>query len=192
MHLTPEIHSHDIDMPKATWWRRICNLPVMHSIVKFCRKLHRAGAYAKFGWSTHEWDHHEFIRLLNFKCKRMLTEFTENNFGTDPSGLREKSLKVCLRILKRLLSEDELHSSYMAAYNAHTRKYGLAETEFIPCEDNPNLSTMETTWSAVPEDQQEEAHDSLRAAFAADAAIRDRDAKWLFNIINKYYTYWWD
>ena len=72
---------------------------MFHAVRRFWKNLCRSVAYARFGWSNHDWDHTFFYAFLRFKLERMQKAF-ENDWTV--SKERTKSVRVAAKLAKRL------------------------------------------------------------------------------------------
>ena len=176
---------------KLRWWEYALYYPpvswVYFPVRRICRKLSRSWAYARVGWSNYDFDSGYVFELLIFKLKRLRRALLDEGHTVHDKATVQ-SLKLVTRLLIRLRDDD-----YSYFYGRHNAKWNPAKLgmSFEPIPDS-KLLNMVTFRDSLPEDQKQQEEIEVRQAFAADEAMRDRDARWCFNIMAKYYPYWWD
>lgn len=176
---------------KLQWWEYVLYYPPVSwayfPVRRIYRKLARSWAYARFGWSNYDFDSGYVFDLLVFKLERLQRAMLDDGHTVHDKATVQ-SLRLVTRLLKRL--NDNGYSYFYDRHNAkwNPTKIGMS-FEPIP---NSKLLSMVTFRDALPEDQKQQEEEEVRQAFAADDAMRDRDARWCFNIMAKYYPHWWD
>jgi len=168
---------------------RFRRIPGVRPVHKFFRNCTRAIAYARLGWSCYDFDHDHLLELIAFKLRRMTHEFTSNNSSVDPSGTRDKSIKLASRLANRLSRTERNY--YSPNYKRHAAKWGPGRSVFTPIPDSKHIE-WEIVWDKATAEQQQIVQRESAQAFELDAAMRTRDEKWLFAIMGKYHTHWWD
>jgi len=155
-----------------------------HAIRRFCRKIWRAWTYAKFGWNNKDWDFTHFYAVLAFKLGRMQA-YMKDDMIDSPS--RDKSVRVAKKLAQRLADD-----YYRYAHDAHDRKWGDLDIEFVPAANHPGYTEMVTHRAkAVTKRAQKKERIEFMAAVARDDAIRERDLQLLTKIIAKHAQHWW-
>jgi len=154
---------------------------------QFYKKTARSFAYAKIGWDNYDFDAGYMLTLLLFKLKR-LQDFLlyKGNAVQDKDTLQ--SLRLAIRLLKRLTNDR--YSYFYDRHNAKWNPTGIKMTfKELPDSD---LLEMVSYRHQLPAEEQEREGAELRQAFELDDAMRERDARWCFSILAKYYRHWWD
>lgn len=147
------------------------------------RKIKRALAYAIHGWSSEDWDSNHLLDDMRFKIRRLrldleggIVDLTEDN-----GKIAHKSIKLAERILNKLIADD-----YMYNYTKITDEYG--ELDFVPLEDREGYTLK---FEKETDENAREIREKTKAAHAKDDAQRARDEKNFFNLLQKYYKFWW-
>ena len=122
----------------------------------------RQKEYYAFAKNNHDWDYIYLFELLKFKLSR-IEKCLRTGF-CDQHALTLKSLKVSIRLCDRICKE-----KYNHAVHQHEKRF---------------LSNYDSLSFEVIKDFQK--------ALEADKKSRERDVRWLFQIISKYYIQWWD
>jgi hypothetical protein len=161
------------------------------AVSRFFRNLRRAAAYAKFGWSNHEFDNSYLLALLHFKLQRMHTYLKAETYAKQDK-LSLQSLRLATRLAKKLTNENYSHF-----LDQHDKKWGPLDMELTPAEPVEGLpgggSVCKFTRPNVTSKRKEaQERREFKKAVEMDEQIRARDARWLFSIMEKYYQYWWD
>ena len=146
----------------------------------------RAWAYAKFGWDNYDFDFAYTLGLLKFKLERLQNCLLTSNAHT-PDKQTTQSLRLAIRLIDRLYEDD-----YSYFYERHNLKWFGKKHPDCEFEKIEGGSLLRTKRNTLAQGQQEKESDELRAAFAADDALKARDKKWAFAILAKYYEYWWE
>lgn len=152
------------------------------AVNRFWKNLCRAVAYARFGWSNHDWDHTFFYALLRFKLDRMQKAF-ENDWTV--SKERTKSVRVAAKLAKRLETD-----YYCRAITAHDKKWGELEMDLGPPNDQKMRQAIFSRKNVTKRTEKRERLEFMAATYADQHAM-ERDIRWLTGIINKYVQHWW-
>lgn len=161
-------------------------------VKKTYRAIKRFIDYGKVGWNSYEWDHSYLLKLLKFKLVRM--KYALENGHSECDKHTTQSLRACVKLLDRLI-EDKYN--YWSEKNY--KKWGRPEFDFVKMTDHPFSDEFGPLHEMVDRrhrDMSEEEilkeRDDFMLAIEKDDAHRERDARLLFSIMSKYYTYWWD
>lgn len=190
VHSKPVVYNSSENDEKETVARKIWHwieaTRVYSKIYNFFCRLKRSWAYAKFGWSNYDFDGAYALAALNFKLKRVQRVLTSSHLVQDKTTLQ--SLRLVIRLLDRLVEDD--YSYFLDRHNIkwHATKY--PECGFEDTEDG--LCRMVFPGENLPIDQQEQEREEHVAAWDADETARNRDKRWAFSILEKYYSHWWD
>lgn len=155
---------------------------MFYVVRRFWKSVCRALAYAKFGWSNHDWDHTYFYSFLRFKLERMQKAF-DNDWTV--SKERTKSVRVAAKLAKRL-EEDHYHR----ALDAHDRKWGELEMKLGPPDENKFREAIFKRKKVTKRTAKKERVEFIAATYADQHAL-ERDIRLLTGIINKYVQHWW-
>lgn len=167
----------------------LCRIPGVRPVREFFSDCTRAIAYARLGWGCYDFDHDHLLELIAFKLRRMTHEFTANDSSVDQRGTREKSIKLASRLANRLSRIDRNY--YSPNYKRHAAKWGAGRGVWTPIPDSKYIK-CEIVWDKATAEQQQIVQRESAQAYELDAAMRTRDEKWLFAIMGKYHTYWWN
>jgi len=157
----------------------------------FFRQVRRAAAYAKFGWSNHDFDNSYLLAVLHFKLQRMYTYLKNETYAKqDKHSLQ--SLRLAARLAEKLRND-----SYSHFLDQHDKKWGPLDMKLTPAEHVEGLpgggSVCEFSRPNVTSKRKEaQERREFKKAVNLDYAMRARDARWLFSIMEKYYQHWWD
>jgi uncharacterized protein with ATP-grasp and redox domains len=171
-------------------------LDLWHAIERFFRvskqTLMRMYDYAKFSRKSWDFDAQSVERYMEWKLLRiqkvMLNGYVDRTSHNSQKSL--KTLKVCIRILKRLNDDDP----YAFLFKGHTEKWG--ETKILREEyDSKNSTTTRATLihekcKDFKEDQQ--AFSERYAIYTVEARMTKRDRKLLYKLLEEYLPTWWD
>jgi len=155
---------------------------MFHAVRRFWKNLCRSVAYARFGWSNHDWDHTYFYAFLRFKLERMQKAF-ENDWTV--SKERTKSVRVAAKLAKRLETD-----YYCRASNAHDKKWGELEMDLGPPNEHKMRQAIFSRKNVTKRTEKRERLEFMAATYADQHAM-ERDIRWLTGIINKYVQHWW-
>lgn len=179
--------------PEPTLWARI-KAPFVDAYYSYIRRpvrrLRHMLAFALFARNDYDFDSCYLINLIVFKLKRMQRALTvDAHCIHDDNTL--KALRLAVRIGERLSADN-----YNYAHDAHDRKWGELHMELDPLpgeQDDKHRGSVARFWrdKTTPETKEQERTEFL-AAYDADEKARERDARWFFKIIAKYYRNWWD
>jgi len=169
-------------------WHRIEATRIYSKCYAFCSKLRRSWAYARFGWDNYDFDGAYALRALSFKLKRLQRLLLDGHVIQDEASL--KSLRLAIRLLDRLVEDDYnyfLHCHNLKWYDTEYPPHGFEKVN-----DGRGCSRMVFPSESLPENKQAQEHEEHVAAWAADEKLKNRDKRWVFSIIEKYYEHWWD
>lgn len=164
---------------------------ITSSIRAFIRKVKRSFDYAVHGWNSYDWDYGYLFDLIEFKLKRMQREIEKGHHLPDKKT--DQSLRLCLKLLKRINKRD-----YRYFCDLHEKKWG--ELEWIwheTYEDGTKIPNNCTRLelkrpNAQTQEEKNKEIEEFRIAYKKDEMQRERDVRWLFNIMGKYHQAWWD
>jgi hypothetical protein len=161
------------------------------SLRAFLRKVKRALAFAVHGWNSYDWDYGYLLDLIEFKLKRMQKEIKNGHHVPDKAT--DQSIRICIKLLKKINRRD-----YHYFAGLHDQKWGESEWVFHKTDENGQEisnggSRLEIVRpkAVTPEEKEQERTEAL-VAYRMDDAQRERDVRWLFNIMAKYHQCWWD
>jgi hypothetical protein len=161
------------------------------TIRSFLRKVKRSFDFAVHGWNSYDWDYGYLLELIEFKLKRMKKEI--DNGHHVPDKTTNQSLRICIKLLKKINFRD-----YHYFMDLHNKKWGDCEWVWHRTDEEgkeiPNgASRVEFKRpNAVTEEEKAKEREEFRIAYKLDDAQRERDVRWLFNIMAKYHQCWWD
>jgi hypothetical protein len=160
-----------------------------HTVRYRYRRIVRSWAYWRLGMRTYDFDSCYLIEVTLFQLKRLLRACTvDAHCVHDEKDLH--SLRVAIRLGERLREDD-----YDYASRRHAKKWGELHMDFIPLENEPDgfKGSRLDLWrdNVTPETEEQERQEFLRA-IEEDDKQRERDARWFFSIMAKYYRDWWD
>lgn len=190
IHSKPVIYKEDKKTrpPVLEIWYWIEATRVYSVVYGFVCQLRRSWAYAKFGWGNYDFDGSFALDLLSFKLKRLQRVLVSGHLEQDKTTLQ--SLRLAIRLLDKL-SKDRydyfIDRHNLKWYNTKSPEFGFEDTA-----DDADCCRMVFPSEALPEDQQAQENDEHRAAWHNDEALKARDKRWAFSIIEKYYEHWWD
>lgn len=160
-----------------------------------CRRykkcLKRSWAFAKLGWENYDFDACYLIEVMVFKLKRLYIGCTD-----DAVAIHEdehlQALRLAIRLGEKLRTDD--YSYFM---DCHNKKWGELDLIEIPLPDDtyPEYGRAYEIRSCRPnvtEENKEQERQEFLTAVDSDDAIRKRDSRWFFAIIDKYHPFWWD
>lgn len=161
-------------------------------VKKTCRAIKRFIDYGRVGWNSYEWDHSYLLKLLRFKLSRMKYALENGHSEYDKQTIQ--SLRVCLRLLDRLIKDE-----YNYWIDKNYAKWGHPDFDFVETNEHPFSDEFGSLYSMVDrrhdnmtEEEILKERDDFMLAMKKDDSHRERDARLLFSIMSKYYTYWWD
>lgn len=172
-------------------WDGVCWVPskVYYFCRKYAQRLKRSWAYAKFGWENYDFDGEYLTHLITFKLKRMQKALHNG------CSVQDDKYMQALRLAIRLGDKLE-HYMYHWFLDRHDAKWGAASLNFVDSDipfNGKNLRSMELARSGVVDDETKaQERREFGVAYTADDAIKLRDARLFFRIIEKYYPGWWD
>lgn len=139
-------------------------------------------------WKDRNWDHIFIYQILRHKLYLQQKHIREHNIHVGAERDADR-MKMCVNLLDRLI-EDNYHEN---ASTNHDKKWGESKFEFIPCEDDPNLSKLNIVYKNVKTDQDEEQErKDFRRAMEHEKYLREQDKNMLFDTMKKYIEGWWD
>lgn len=184
----PVIYKEEKCSPALKVWYWIEATRVYRVLYSFCSKLRRSWAYAKFGWSNYDFDSAYALRLLSFKLKRLQQVLVSGHLEQDKQT--RQSLRLAIRLLDKL-AEDH-YDYFIEQHNLKWYETKYPELGFEDIDNGSGCSRMVFPSEALPEEKQAQEREEHIAAWNADEALKNRDRRWAFSIIEKYYAYWWD
>ena len=152
----------------------------------FCRAV----VYFRFGWNNPDWDYHYFLKLIQFKLKRMY-ETLEG--GHDYCNNRNcfKSLRIAVKIIDLLLDNTEDFTKMEWYAKKHRLKWGERKYEHIPLGNGLYQYKTTLVTAPTPELQLLELQEQS-VAYRLDDERKKRYYKLLFSIMTKHLESWWD
>jgi hypothetical protein len=165
-----------------TWKDRLTEL--FWPVVRIYRKLARSLAWAIFAWDNYDWDHAYLLEMIVFKMKRMQVACFKEGHHI-PEKLPQQSLRLCIKLGEKLVKDDYFYFSGL-----HNQKWG--ELEFITKTDETGRKYTGMGRSKVPPGQEEQERAEAMEAYRKDDAVRTRDSRWFYSIMQKYQESWWD
>lgn len=157
----------------------------------FIRKVKRAFDFAVHGWNSYDWDYGYLLELIEFKLCRMQKEIQNGHHVPDKAT--DQSIRICIKLLKKINGRD-----YHYFADLHDQKWGESEWVWHKTDENgqeiPNGASrleIKRPKAVTPEEKEQERKEALEA-YRKDDAQRERDVRWLFNIMAKYHQNWWD
>jgi hypothetical protein len=180
---------------EETIWTKICDTicwPFRRSYrfcSKYSRRLKRCWDYAKFGWGNFDFDGEYLTDLITFKLKRIQRELEHG------SSIQDEKYMQALRLAIRI--GDKLDTYYYHWFlDRHDAKWGrpdmcLEDSEHEHKGEKLRVMHFERP-NVVDDATREQEREEFIAAYEADDAMRLRDARWFFRLIEKYYPGWWD
>lgn len=155
-------------------------------IVRVFRNMKRAYDFAKIGAKSYDFDSYYLLELMVFKLQRIEKEIKKGHH--EPSKETNQSLRITQKLLQKVMKDD-----YHRASDLHYKKWGHPSWKSKPCPDNPNLFIMDTSPpNAITAQDKAIERQEFRDAYLKDEKIKERDVKILFNVMAKYYGYWWE
>lgn len=153
-------------------------------------RFSRCWAYARFAWKNYDFDGAYLIHLMTFKLKRIQRSL-QNGWT-----MQDEKYMQALRLAIRLGDKLENYEYYWFM-NRHNKKWGEPDMQFEDCDDEASnkkgLKRMEMyRKNVVDAATKEQERQEFLAASDADEAIKDRDSRLFFRLIEKYYPGWWD
>lgn len=155
---------------------------------RFLRKIKRSWEYAKLGWSNYDFDFVYLFELLRFKLERMEKFLTGPNAVADHATTTLRSLKLAVRLAKKLETDSyDFFSNKSRKRWKHVKMFEDIEPTAAERQAGIGLVSKPcTTQEAM------DAHKDFIRAAEADVNIRKRDLRWFFSILEKYHEHWWD
>lgn len=163
---------------------------IRHRIRKFFRAVKRSWDYAVFGWSNYDWDYGFLLALLRFKLSRMDSYFNSKFADNTLDHTARQSLRLAARLAKKL--ENDSYSFFIDRHNVKWYGTSAPSFGFQDLNDGTGCTRAVFPSESLSEEQQKREGEEHRAAWHDDDAMRERDVRWLFSIIAKYYATWWD
>ena len=155
---------------------------------KFWRRVCRSWDYAKFGWHNYEFDYSYLLAIIRFKLDRMQVFLNGPRTIAHHDRKTIQSLRLATRLIKKLESDD--YSFFLDQHRARWQHVKTSvDVEPNEAERKAGIGLI-TKFIDTPETAEERA-EFLRAV-EEDEKIRNRDARWCFEIIAKHHTSWWD
>ena len=159
-------------------------LNTIRNIKRFFSAVRRFWDYGKLGWASYDWDYVYLLILIRFKLKRIKAAL-ENAYHTlDKTSIQ--STRICIGLLDRLISDE-----YNQWKERHCSKWGkptLDKEDY----DGTLYSITDNRYKSMTSDQITQEQDEYIIAQDRDKDHKKRDIHLLFNIMSKYYTWWWD
>jgi hypothetical protein len=182
----------NLDETQESWFEKFLhNTPVISTVYwrlrQFYRKVARSWAFARLGWNNYDFDSAYALDVLAFKLARVQQHLLHEGH-TVQDETTQKSLRLVIRLLQRLRAD-----KYSYFYDRHNKKWNPTGIE-MTFEELPDSELLEmvTYRHQLPAEEQEREGAELRRAFELDDAMQERDARWCFSILAKYYRHWWD
>lgn len=146
-----------------------------------------------YGWYVnvlrhdHDFDAQSLYRIISYKLTRVKHNLERGDAIQDPVDM--KALALAIKLSKRL-DEDQYESLF---WDRHEKKWGELKYWFTPVNDGSGHSLWNSTRPNVhtEEDKAQESAD-MSAAMAAADAMKHREQRWLYSILDKYLSRWWD
>jgi len=159
------------------WW---------HDIETFFHRLKRLYKWNKEClWTNWDFDAATIFPLLKYKLERVQDDLVRGCALHEPEHL--KALRIAIKLSSRV--SDDYHETKL--YAKHEAKWGEIKTQRFPLEGGGSRVTF-TRANADTEDKMRLCGDELLAILERAETWRERDERLLFEIIRKYYRYWWD
>ncbi len=155
---------------------------------QFLRKIKRSWEYAKLGWSNYDFDYVYLFELLRFKLDRMEKFLTGPNAIADHSTTTLRSLKLAVRLAKKIETDSY---DFFSVKSSERWKHVKTFEDTEPTEEERRAGIALISKPCTTQDAMNAHNDFIRAA-EADESIRKRDLRWFFSILEKYHGHWWD
>ncbi len=169
-----------------SWWYDFFLYRWYSNVDVFIRRFKRVVKWGRFMWTNWDFDAATIFPLLERKLLRIQHCLINGHAIQEDKDL--KALRVAIKLANRL-SNDYHERKY---YDWHERKWGDSVFWFTDTEDkNYKRWNSRRTKVKTKEDEEQEVTD-LRKIWEKSPKWEDRDVKWLFAIIAKYYRVWWD
>lgn len=164
------------------------NFSWFYSIRRFFKNVRRSLDYAVLGWGNYDWDYNFLLHTLRFKLDRMQKFLTGPNAIATHSSTALKSIRIAAKLAKKLDEDD-----YSFFGDQHRKKWQAVKVfeDVEPSEQERRAGIAKITRAINTPETATERKEFIRAA-DKDENIRKRDARWLFSIMEKHYTSWWD
>lgn len=159
---------------------------------RYRKCLRRSWAFAKIGWDNYDFDSCYLLELMVFKLKRLYVGCTADAVAVHEDN-HLQALRLAIRIGERLCKDD--YSYFM---DCHNKKWGESELIETPVPEGQYPEWAGRAYDVrihrakVTDETKEQERQEFLAAVNADDAIKKREARWFFSIIEKYYPFWWD
>lgn len=155
---------------------------------KFWQRLRRSWDYAKFGWSNYEFDYSYLLATIRFKLERMQAFLNGPHTIAHHDRKTIQSLRLATRLVKKLESDD--YSFFLDQHRARWQHVKTSvDVEPNEAERKAGIGLI-TKFIDTPKTAEE--RKEFSRAVEEDEKIRNRDARWCFEIIAKHHTSWWD
>jgi hypothetical protein len=132
-------------------------------------------------WKDRDWDQYYIFELLKFKFKNMEHNFRNYAHIADADKVAD-DLKVCQLLLKRLIEDDY----YDNVYKWHDKKWGELEVDW----DKSPIKFSRRYVNSKEEKEKE--HKEYMRLYNREEMLRKQDIRYLFHIITRKITMWWD
>jgi len=142
--------------------------------------------YGKLGFKSYDSNYIYLLILLRFKLKRMKETLENGRCIADKTSIQ--SIRICIRLLDLLIT-----NKYNYWNNRHHSKWGKPIIDFHKEDYNAILySIKDNRYDNITQHQIAKEQDEYIIAQDKDIVHKERDIHLLFNIMSKYYTWWWD
>lgn len=138
-------------------------------------------------WNTGRCDSVYFFDIMRFQLK-LMEKFFRKESHLCRSEREAKKMKICVLLIDRIIA-DNYHD---IAFKYHDRKWGKLCHYSRPT-DNPYLRTLELSRPNIKnkEDEIQESKEAKRLHAQWDY-LQKQDIEYLFHIMTKHISYWWD
>lgn len=155
---------------------------------KVGRWIKRIIEYAPILWDDWDWDYSAFLRLMQYKLKRMRTCIIKNDIICAAPRVG-KQIRYAEFLIERILNDD-----YFPELQAELEeKFGETKWNFIPVDDPPGCSRLEFTYNKCKTAKENKEADKARQnLYEKQRKELEKDYDRLFRHIRKFLQRWWD
>ena len=141
--------------------------------------------------NSYDWDFAYLERMILCKLKRMRKEFKEHghcmwnqDVYSDEYRTQFRSLQLTIKLLTRICDRSDFHYAINADKKLESKWGSYYQT-------STGLMGFKRA-NVVTEQDKADYHKDCLALYDLSQNIKNRDRKWLFDLICKYGEYWWD
>jgi hypothetical protein len=164
---------------------------ITYPIRRFFRKVKNVFRWLPTIWKDEDFDDHFIVEILIKKLEHTRDFFLSDR--THIADAKKVADEIQQAITKLHRTRDSWEFYEEPAMEVLENKWGKTKFEFIPLEDNPNLSELKTSVeNAVTEEEKEEYKKEFRETLKQCRKQYMKDKKEAYKFIAKNIDKWWD